>query len=109
LTQRVNGQRDYAPSVLYDDDKVIYIGGGSRPTANAELLDMSQPQPTWQPAAPMSFPRRQHNATILPDGTVSALGAPELTRWLTVPIPCAPVRIYGGNLFVTAMTRHTPY
>jgi hypothetical protein len=73
-TGRVNGQRDYASSVLYDVDKVIYIGGGSPPTANAELLDMSQAQPTWQPAAPMDFPRRQHNATILPDGTVLVTG-----------------------------------
>jgi hypothetical protein len=73
-TGRVNGQRDYASSVLYDVDKAIYIGGGSPPTANAELLDMSQAQPTWQPTAPMSFPRRQHNATILPDGTVLVTG-----------------------------------
>jgi hypothetical protein len=73
-TGRANGQRDYASSVLYDVDKVIYIGGGSPPTANAELLDMSQAEPTWQPAAPMDFPRRQHNATILPDGTVLVTG-----------------------------------
>ncbi|HEY2305242.1 MAG TPA: galactose oxidase-like domain-containing protein [Streptosporangiaceae bacterium] len=73
-TQRDNAQRDYAPSVLYDVDKVIYIGGGSPPTANAELLDMTQSQPTWQQTAPMSFPRRQHNATILPDGTVLVTG-----------------------------------
>jgi len=73
-TGRDNGQRDYAPSVLYDVDKVIYIGGGSPPTASAELLDMSQAQPAWRPAAPMSFPRRQHNATILPDGTVLVTG-----------------------------------
>src|SRR5215472_16488628 len=76
-TGRNNGQRDYAPSVLYDVDKVIYIGGGSPPTANAELLDMSQAQPVWQPAAPMSFPRRQHNATVLPDATVLSAGGGE--------------------------------
>jgi len=73
-TQRDNAQRDYAPSVLYDVDKVIYIGGGNEPTANAELLDLSQAQPQWQPAAPMNFPRRQHNATILADGTVLVTG-----------------------------------
>jgi galactose oxidase len=75
---RHNTQRDYAPSVLYDVDKVIYIGGGSPPIADAELLDLSQLTPKWQdPKAPgtqMTFARRQHNATILPDGTVLVTG-----------------------------------
>lgn len=69
-----NGQRDYAPSVLYDVDKVLYAGGGNPPTANADLLDPSQAEPTWTGTAPMHFPRRQHNATILPDGTVLVTG-----------------------------------
>lgn len=69
-----NGQRDYAPSVLYDVDKIIYIGGGNPPTANADLIDLSQAHPKWTATAPMSFPRRQHNATILPDGSVLVTG-----------------------------------
>jgi len=71
---RLNGLRDYAPSVLYDVDKVIFIGGGNPPTANAEIVDLSQAQPAWQATDPMNFPRRQHNATILPDGTVLVTG-----------------------------------
>jgi hypothetical protein len=71
---RDNAQRDYAPSVLYDTDKAIYIGGGSPPTAAAELIDFSQSAPRWTPAAAMNFPRRQHNATILADGTVLVTG-----------------------------------
>ena len=76
--QRANGQRDYAPSVLYGADQVLYIGGGSPPIADAELLDLSQQPPAWRDpkdqAAQMAFPRRQHNATILPDGTVLVTG-----------------------------------
>ncbi len=76
--QRVNGQRDYAPSVLYGADQVLYIGGGSPPTAAAELLDVSQQTPAWRDpddqAAQMAFARRQHNATILPDGSVLVTG-----------------------------------
>jgi hypothetical protein len=34
---------------------------------------------------------------------------PNATSYLTVPIPSAPVRINDGNLFVTAMARHTNY
>ena len=71
---RLNGLRDYAPSVLYDVDKVIFTGGGNPPTANAEIIDLSQAQPAWRATDPMSFPRRQHNATILPDGTVLVTG-----------------------------------
>jgi galactose oxidase len=71
---RLNGLRDYAPSILYDVDKVIFIGGGNPPTANAEIIDLSQAQPAWQATDPMNFPRRQHNATILPDGTVLVTG-----------------------------------
>ena len=71
---RLNGLRDYAPSVLYDVDKVIFIGGGNPPTASAEIIDLSQAQPAWQATDPMNFPRRQHNATILPDGTVLVTG-----------------------------------
>jgi galactose oxidase len=72
--QRPNGLCDYAPSVLYDVDKVLFAGGGNPPTANAETIDLSQAQPAWQAAGPMNFPRRQHNATILPDGTVLVTG-----------------------------------
>jgi hypothetical protein len=69
-----NGQRDYAPSVLYDGDKVLYVGGGNPPTTHADLLDLGQVNPQWTAAAPMNYPRRQHNATILADGSVLVTG-----------------------------------
>jgi hypothetical protein len=72
--QRPNGQRDYAPSVLYNVDKVLFAGGGNPPTADAETIDLSQAQPAWRATGTMNFPRRQHNATILPDGTVLVTG-----------------------------------
>ncbi len=76
---RANGQRDYCPSVMYDADKVIYIGGGNNagsraPTAAAEVIDLAQNPRQWQATNPMQFPRRQHNAVILPDGTVLVTG-----------------------------------
>ena len=69
-----NGLCDYAPSVLYDVDKVLFVGGGNPPTANADTIDLSQAHLGWQATSPMNFPRRQHNATILPDGTVLVTG-----------------------------------
>jgi galactose oxidase len=69
-----NGLCDYASSVLYDVDKVLFAGGGNPPTANAETIDLSQAELAWQPTGAMNFPRRQHNATVLPDGTVLVTG-----------------------------------
>jgi galactose oxidase len=71
--------RDYAPSVMYDSGKVIYIGGGldrdtHLPTNLAEIIDLNDPTPQWKPTAAMNFARRQHNATVLPDGTVLVTG-----------------------------------
>jgi galactose oxidase len=76
---RDNAQRDYAPSVMYDADKILYIGGGNdlgtqAPTANAEVIDLGAAAPKWTATDAMHFPRRQHNATILPDGTVLVTG-----------------------------------
>jgi alpha-amylase len=67
--------RDYAPSVLYDVGKVLFIGGGQPPTNIAETIDLTAPNPQWVPTtSPMHFARRQHNATLLPDGTVLVTG-----------------------------------
>jgi galactose oxidase len=77
--QRDQARRDYAPSVMYGLDKVVYIGGGNdpgtqQPTAAAEVIDLRAAAPAWHPTNPMHFPRRQHNATILADGTVLVTG-----------------------------------
>jgi galactose oxidase len=64
---------DYAPSVMYDVGKVVFIGGGST-TNVVETIDLNAPKPAWAVVAPMNFRRRQHNATLLPDGTVLVTG-----------------------------------
>jgi galactose oxidase len=70
---RSAGNSDYAPSVMYDVGKVIFIGGGA-PTNIVETIDLNASKPAWAVVAPMKFRRRQHNATLLPDGTVLVTG-----------------------------------
>jgi hypothetical protein len=66
--------RSQGTSTLYADGRVINIGGGDPPVATAEMLDLTQSAPRWRSVAPMAFPRRQHNTTILPDGTLFVSG-----------------------------------
>ncbi|MBI3863830.1 MAG: DUF1929 domain-containing protein [Planctomycetia bacterium] len=85
LSNRINNFRDYAPSVMYretpdDAGKILHIGGGNGPTKAAEVLDLNQATPTWKGVDDMHFPRRQHNATILPDGTVIVMGGTQGTH-----------------------------
>jgi galactose oxidase len=35
------GQLDYAPAVMYGEDKIVYIGGGVPPTSQAWTIDCS--------------------------------------------------------------------
>jgi hypothetical protein len=73
------GQFDYAPAVMYDVDKIIYIGGGGGfdnqlPSKEARIIDLGKTPHHWVRTNPMNFRRRQHNATLLPDGTVLVTG-----------------------------------
>jgi hypothetical protein len=66
--------RDYFVSVMYDVGKVLVAGGGSPPLPDAEIIDLKATPPQWVATGPMHAARRQHNATILPDGTVLVTG-----------------------------------
>jgi hypothetical protein len=69
-----DGRVNYGSAVMYDAGKVVFIGGGDSPTATAERIDLNSPTPTWSSAGSMAQPRRQHNATLLADGTVLVTG-----------------------------------
>jgi len=74
------GWRNYGSAVMYQTGKILIIGGGGNvaggalPTRTAEVIDLNSASPVWKYVASMAFPRRQQNATLLPDGKVLVTG-----------------------------------
>ena len=80
-TTNYSGNRTYGSSVLFPlmpsnnyAPKVMILGGGNPATATTELIDLSAANPTWTLGPPMSQPRIEMNATILPNGKILATG-----------------------------------
>jgi hypothetical protein len=66
--------RNYGSSVMYDDGKILVMGGNDPPTATAEVINLNAPAPSWRLVDSLDTQRRQINATILADGQVLVTG-----------------------------------
>jgi Domain of unknown function (DUF1929) len=66
--------RDYGSRALYDVGKILVTGGDIPATANSAVVDINGARPGVTATQSMANPRRQHNATVLADGTVLATG-----------------------------------
>lgn len=71
--------RDYGSAVMDLPGRVLIMGGTydsqlSTPTNTAELIDLGAPAPAWTYVAHLGWARRQHTATLLPDGTTLVTG-----------------------------------
>ena len=73
LGQRDTLYRDYGSHALYDVGKILVAGGGPSST-NASVINVNGGTPQVSATAPMAYGRRQHNLTVLADGTVLATG-----------------------------------
>ena len=73
LGQRDTLNRDYGGHALFDVGKILVAGGGNPGTKDARVVDIND-APQVSTTAPMAFARRQHNLTVLADGTVLATG-----------------------------------
>jgi hypothetical protein len=71
--QRDTISRDYGGHALYDVGKMLVAGGGPS-TNDARVINFNGATPTVADTAPMAFGRRQHNLTVLADGSVLATG-----------------------------------
>jgi galactose oxidase-like protein/Big-like domain-containing protein/Kelch motif protein len=65
--------RDYGGHALYDVGKILVAGGGGS-TRDARVIDINGATPQVTPTQSMAFGRRQHNLTVLADGSVLATG-----------------------------------
>ena len=68
------GEGTYGSSAMYRDGKILIMGGSDPATATSEVIDLNAATPSWRYVAPMASPRKQHVATILPDGKVLVVG-----------------------------------
>ena len=73
LGQRDTINRDYGGHALFDVGKMLVAGGGPS-SKDARVVDVNGASPQVSATAPMAFGRRQHNLTVLADGSVLATG-----------------------------------
>ena len=71
--QRDPINRDYGSRAFYDIGKILVAGGGAS-TADARVININGATPQVTQTAPMASGRRQHNLTVLADGSVLATG-----------------------------------
>ena len=71
--QRDAINRDYGGHALFDVGKMLVAGGGSS-SKDARVVDVNGSTPVVSATAAMAFGRRQHNLTVLADGSVLATG-----------------------------------
>lgn len=61
-------------AVMYDEGRIMVVGGGSPATNTAETIDLRAAAPAWQFTGSMQYGRRYMNATLLADGKVLVTG-----------------------------------
>ena len=91
---RLYGQRDYGSAVMYDDGKILYVGGG-RTTNTAEIIDLNSAAPAWRWTGSMGVPRRHLNATVLPTGEVLVTGGSRGITFNDVKLPVRAAELWN--------------
>jgi len=89
-----NGSRDYGPGLFYENGKVLEVGGSDPPTATAEVIDLNAATPAWKATGSMNYPRRQHNAVVLPDGKVLVVGGSSGSGFDNSAAPVYPTEMW---------------
>ncbi|MBW4621657.1 MAG: RICIN domain-containing protein [Cyanosarcina radialis HA8281-LM2] len=66
--------RSYGSYAMYDIGRFLVTGGGTPPTNTAVVINTSSGSPSVSATSNSIYARRQHNVTVLADGTVLATG-----------------------------------
>lgn len=107
------GFRSYGTAVMYEPGKVLLVGGADPPVASAEVIDLNQQSPAWRRAGDMATPRRQLNATVLPDSTVLITGGSSGAGFNNASAPVYPAERWNpaSEQFTTlaSATRYRGY
>jgi hypothetical protein len=105
---RLYGIRDYGAAVMYDEGKILYVGGG-RTTNTAERIDLTQSSPAWSwTPGSMAYPRRHHNAVILPTGEVLVVGGLSGTAFNDLSTAVHPAEVWSPTTgFFTTLASNT--
>lgn len=103
------GGRKSGSSVMYDDGKVLVMGGGL-PTNTAEIIDLNASSPVWQSVTSMAYARSQMNATLLPDGKVLVTGGSSSTAYNDATLAVLPAEMWdpATKSFSTMASMHVP-
>jgi hypothetical protein len=71
--QRDGLNRDYGSHALFDVGRILVAGGGNS-SKDARIININGATPQVSATSPMANGRRQHNLTVLADGSVLATG-----------------------------------
>ena len=98
---------------MYEPGKVLLVGGADPPLASAEVIDLNQQSPAWRRVGDMATPRRQLNATVLPDSTVLITGGSSGAGFNNASAPVYPAERWNpaSEQFTTlaSATRYRGY
>jgi hypothetical protein len=89
------GSRDYGPGLFYESGQVLEVGGSDPPTATAETLNLNAATLAWKSTGSMHYARRQHNAVVLPDGTVLIVGGSSGSGFDNSTTPVEPTELWN--------------
>jgi hypothetical protein len=108
------GKRNYGTAAMYDDGKILIVGGANTnttaPTNTAEILDLNVTSPAWRLTSQMKFARKHGNATVLPDGNVLVTGGSNSVRFNDAAGAILAAELWhpGTELWATMASAQTP-
>ena len=115
-TTNYGGNRTYGTSVMFPltpangyAPKVMIFGGGNPATSSTEIIDLSAATPAWANGPPMSNPRIEMNATMLPNGKILALGGSQFDEDVNTASLGADLYDTATNTMISAGSNSFPH